>query len=57
MNRYVLLGLRIAAFAFCSVVALTSEIAITSAIWGFSSGVWFVLSLKSWFEDFVYVEE
>lgn len=57
MNRYVLLGLRIAAFALCSVVALTSEIAITSAIWGFSSGVWFVLSLKSWFEDFVYVEE
>ena len=48
---YLIFALRIVAFVVCAMIAFTSDVALVSAIWGFSSGVWFTLSLKSLFED------
>mgnify|MGYP006267475699 CR=1 FL=1 len=48
---YFLFALRIAAFVVCATIAFTSDVAFVAAIWGCSSGIWFMLSLKSLFED------
>ena len=48
---YFIFALRIVAFVVCGAIALHSDIAFAAAIWGFSSGVWFTLTLKSLFED------
>jgi len=34
----------------CSFVAINSDISFAAAIWGFSAGIWFNLSMKYFFE-------
>jgi len=37
-------------FLLCSYIAVNSDIVLAAAIWGFSAGVWFNLSMKYFFE-------
>jgi hypothetical protein len=42
MNTVQLL-IRLSLTIFCGYIALDSSIAVVSAIWGFSTGIWFML--------------
>ena len=48
---YFLFALRIVICVVFSAIALYSDIAPIAALYGFSAGIWFMLSLKSLFED------
>lgn len=48
---HLILITQIIAFITCAAVAVTSELAIISALWGFSAGIWFMLTLKTIFND------
>jgi hypothetical protein len=48
---YFLFALRIVACVVLSVAALYSEIPFIAAMYGFSAGIWFMLVVKSLFED------